>query len=336
MRKIYFIYIIVLAISISGCSKYGYVSLNYPQQPVAYLPEDVKSIAVVNRSLTKEENKKTKIIESVASAEIAGSDKIASDECLKGVFDGIQNMNGVDMVTPKSVRIYGTGTRVTPDALDWETVEKICDSTEADVLLVLETFDSNSDLMLNAAVENVGAILSGNVPKPRVPNQVQMNILSYWRLYDPRTKKIVDQFKQTTYMTFDMRDKVPPLTALPEAAYTAGQEYIHRFLPTFYTVKRDLYKKGKGKSKDKFKAGYRRAEVANWNGAIDIWSPIAEQFGDKSAGRACLNIAVAYEVLGDTETALKWAKKSYEDFNDKLGRSYAKTLLKRRNLESKF
>jgi hypothetical protein len=336
MRKIYIIYLIALTAIFSSCSKYGYVNLNYPQEPVAYLPENTKSIAVVNRSLTREEDKKTKIIEAVASAEIAGSDKIASDECLKGVFDGIQNLNGVDMVTPKSVRIYGTGTRVTPNVLDWKDVEKICDSTNADVLLVLETFDSNSDLMLNAAVENVGAILSGNVPKPTVPNQVQMNILCYWRLYDPRSKKIADQFKQTTYMSFNMHNKVPPLTALPEAAYAAGQEYIQRFLPTYYTVKRDMYKKGKGKSKNKFKAGYRRAEVANWKGAIEVWEPMAEQFGDKSAGRACLNIAVAHEVLGDTEEALKWAKRSYEDYNDKLGRSYAKTLLKRRSLESRF
>jgi hypothetical protein len=335
MKKIYFIYLIALTAIFSSCSKYGYVSLNYPQAPAAYLPEGVNSIAVVNRSLTKDEDKKSKVIESIASAEIAGSDKIASDECLKGVFDGIQNMNGVDLVTPKTVRIYGTGTRVTPDVLDWEVVEKICDSTEADVLLVLETFDSNTDLMLNAAVENVGAILSGNVPKATVPNQVRMNILCYWRLYDPRSKLIADQFKQTTFMTFDMRDKVPPLTALPETAYAAGQEYIHRFMPTYYTVRRDMYKKGKGKSKDKFKAGFRRSEVANWKGAIEVWTPIAEQFNDKSAGRACLNIAVAHEVLGDTEEALKWAKKSYEDFDDKLGRSYAKILLRRKKLEGR-
>jgi len=44
----------------------------------------------------------------------------------------------------------------------------------------------------------------------------------------------------------------------------------------------------------------------------------------KTAGRACLNIAVANEVLGNTELALDWAKKSYEYYDDKLGRSYSK------------
>jgi hypothetical protein len=46
-----------------------------------------------------------------------------------------------------------------------------------------------------------------------------------------------------------------------------------------------------------------------------------------------LNIAVANEVLGNTDLALDWAKRSYEYHNDKLGRSYSKILLRRKSLE---
>ena len=59
--------------------------------------------------------------------------------------------------------------------------------------------------------------------------------------------------------------------ALPETAYAAGIAYIQRFLPGFYVVRRDLYKRTSGSAKHQFKAGYRRAEVANWQGAIEIW-----------------------------------------------------------------
>ena len=94
-----------------------------------------------------------------------------------------------------------------------------------------------------------------------------------------------------------------------------------------------MYKKAKGASKHKFKAGFRRAEVANWQGAIEIWSEMVENVKRKTAGRACLNIAVAHEVLGNTDLALEWAQKSYEYYNDKLGRDYAKILLRRKSLE---
>ena len=46
--------IIFLAVIASSCSRYGYVRLSYPLEPVAYLPENVHSIAIVNRSLTPE------------------------------------------------------------------------------------------------------------------------------------------------------------------------------------------------------------------------------------------------------------------------------------------
>jgi hypothetical protein len=160
-----------------------------------------------------------------------------------------------------------------------------------------------------------------------------MNVLCFWRMYDPFAKTIIDQYQSTSWLTFNGAGNVPPPEALPNTAYAAGQEYIQRFLPSYYTVRRDMYKKGKGSGKEEFAAAFRRAEVANWQGAIDAWSEIAKKGNRKNAGRACLDIAVSYEVLGNTEQALYWVKKSYEDYNDKLGRDYAKILLRRQNIE---
>ena len=83
------LYLIVISLVVTGCSKYGFVNLNYPQEPLVYLPDDVKAIAVVNRSLTKEEDKGRKVLESIITSEVGGSDRLASDECIKGVYDGI-------------------------------------------------------------------------------------------------------------------------------------------------------------------------------------------------------------------------------------------------------
>ena len=54
--KINLLLVLALILASAGCSRYGYVRLNYPTAPVAYLPEDVNSIAAVNRSLTREED----------------------------------------------------------------------------------------------------------------------------------------------------------------------------------------------------------------------------------------------------------------------------------------
>ena len=327
------LYIFFVAFTVMGCSRYGHVSLNYPTEPVTFLPDDVNAIAVVNRSLTRDEDENDKIIEAIATSEIAGSDRLASDECIKGVYDGIKNMPETQLIIPEKVRLYGTGTRELPELLDWDRVAEICKSEGTDALLVLETFDSNSDLMLSAAVDQVTAIIQTGAPKPISPGQVKMNVVCYWRLYHPGTKSIIDQYQHSSYMTFDLRESLPPPHALPETAYEAGLAYIQRFLPGFYVVRRDLYKRTSGSAKREFRAGYRRAEVANWQGAMEVWESLSNHRKRKTAGRACLNLAVGNEVLGNTALALDWAQRSYEFHNDKLGRDYAKILLRRRNIE---
>jgi len=336
MVKKSFIRLLAIVLVVSGCSKYGFVNLNYPQRPAVYLPDNVKTIAIVNRSLTKDQDKEKKITESIATGEIAGSDRIASDECLKGVFDRMNGQRGLTIVIPQRTRLYGTGTRVTPELLDWKLVQNICDSSKTDALLVLENFDSNSDLIVATLTNQVRTVVNGRTPRPELPNRIRMNVLAFWRMYDPSAKTIIDQYQSTSYLTFNGvgRDfALPPPDALPNTAYAAGQEYIQRFLPTYYTVRRDMYKRGKGSGKEDFKAAFRRAEVANWQGAIDAWTEIFKHTNRKNAGRACLDIAVSYEVLGNTDLALQWAKKAYEEFGDELGRDYAKILLDRKNIE---
>lgn len=321
------------ALSVAGCSRYGYVSLNYPQPPQVYLPDDVHFIAVVNRSLVEEDDKDDKVVEAIATGEIAGSDRLASDNCIKGVYDAVQGMPETQLIIPGQVKLYGTGTREMPELLDWDLVTGICKEEGSDALLVLETFDSNSDLLISAAREQVAAILATGSPQPVIPGQVKVNVVCNWRLYDPRTRSIIDQFEHNTYMTFDLYQGMPPPSALPEAAYRAGVDYIQRFLPGFFVVRRDLYKRTGGSARRQFKAGYRRAEVANWEGAMEAWNGLTDHRSRKTAGRACLNIAVANEVLGNTDLALEWSNKSYEYYRDKLGRDYSKILLRRRNIE---
>ncbi len=329
------LFLLICSAILAGCSPYGYVRLNYPSAPMVYLPDNIQTIALINRSQSSSDNKGKKLAESILTGEIAGLDKVASDECLNGVFDRINGYHDIECVFPSRTRYVGTGTRYTADLLNWDLVQGICDSSHADALLVLETFDHNSDIIGTTVLQQVGSIVNGNGPHMGVPNRVRMNVVAFWRLYDPKTRKIIDQFKKTTQIMVDgagLPNLVPP-DALAKTAYAAGQEYIERFLPSYYTVKRDMYKTAKGSGKNEFESAFRKTEVARWEEAIKQWKAVEQQGHPKSAGKACLNIAVSYEVLGQTDVALEWAQKAYSTYGDKLGRDYAKILLQRQQLE---
>lgn len=316
---------------LTGCSKYGNVTIQYPSAPAAVLPNTIRTLAMVNRALIKE--KERAVVEAVISGEIAGSDQLASDEALKGVFDRINGWNDLNVVIPSTTELYGTGTRQTPELLDWGLVKQICDSSRADALLVLETFDSNSDLLANVVNGGLNTLINGTAPS--TVNQVRMTVYCYWRLYDPKERRIIDQYQSTSFMTFDAGGGVLPVAppdALPGTAYFAGGEYIERFLPTWYDVSRTLYQRGTGKEKQRFLSAFRRAEVADWEGAISLWKILAESPNRKNAGRACLNIAVGYEVLGNINEALIWSRKAYTDYGDKLARDYQNDLSYRQRL----
>lgn len=332
MKQGYLIIVVLFALLASGCSQYGYVSLTYPIAPKVSLPDNIRSIAIVNRSITPEEKKDAKVFEAIVSTEI-GSDFLASDACIKGIYDAITWLPGTELVIPAELRMEGTGTREIPDLLDWEEVEQICAQEGADVLLVLETFDSNTNLLVKTATEQISSILYTGKPKISPPSEAQLHVAAYWRLYDPGSRRIIDQYQHNSNVLINTVGGVPPPDALPRTAYDAGVAYINRYLPDSYRVKRQLYKSTSGAAKQQFKAGYRRTEVANWDGAVEIWEELTDDPKPKTAGRACLNMAVANEVLGSTLPALDWAQKSYEIYNDKLGRDYAKILLKRKRIE---
>lgn len=335
MKRIILLFSLIVLV-IGGCSKWGYVQLSYPEPPLIQFQTNIKSIAVVNRSLVREAEKDRSTFETVVTAEVAGSDKIASDECLKAIFDKLNGWNGINVVIPSTTKLYGSGTRETPEILNWDSVAQICKSSNADLLLVLETFDSNSDLVVSTVTNQVGAVISGE-QTPLIPQQIRMNVISFWRLYDPVNKVIVDQYRTSTYLMFDNFGNgiaIPPPDALPQTAYAAGVEYISRFLPSFYLVRRDMYKRGKGNAKQTFKRAFRYAELADWDGAMQIWQPLSQNQKRVNAGRACLNMAVTCEVKGDFQGAYDWAQKAYLDYRNKMGRDYANILKYRLSIQN--
>lgn len=103
-------------------------------------------------------------------------------------------------------------------------------------------------------------------------------------------------------MDFDLFSGAAPLSALPETAYAAGIDYTNRFLQAI-TESDETCIKRQRKGQNQFAAGWRSSEVANWDNAIKIWTDVVNNYG-KSAGRAAHNIAVAYEVKGETDLAL--------------------------------
>ncbi|MBS1646273.1 MAG: hypothetical protein JST67_02905 [Bacteroidetes bacterium] len=333
--KVKTIVISIFVCALASCSKYGNVMLNYPAPPLKVLPPDIHYMAVINRTMPPLESKKNwgTLLGKIWEGKILGSDKLASDDAIKGVFDKINGWRGLSIVIPSQTRYVGTGTNQTPEPMGWDLVKQICDSNRADVLLVLEMFDQRSNLVGNVINTGINMLEHGG-GMPSGIGMVRVNVTCFWRLYDPFQKRIIDEYETSNFVDFNNGGGVvpmPPPNGLQQVARAAGVEYIQRFLPSFYRVSRTMYKRGRGK-RQQFLAAFRHSEVADWQGALPIWQQLAQNCRRVNAGRACLDIAVAYEVLGDINEAMKWASKGYEDYRNKICRDYRNTLAYRLKL----
>ncbi len=287
------------------------------------MPASIKTVALASRSLTPKENKIDKVVESIITGEIEVSDRKASNECLTGVMERLSDNNEFRSVIASENKLYGTGTGEIPSPLDWEKVSEICQTSDSDALLVLEMFDSDSDMLAFPKIL---------MPEPQTRDERTFNIRMYWRLYDPSLRQIIDQYECTREVTFvgNGRTATVPPKALHGAAYSGGLEYIERFLPGLLIADRTIYKKGKGRLKNNFKAAYRFVEVDDWERAADYWEEVI-QLNDENIGRAYLNMAVYFEKVGNIEEAIRFAQIAYSEYGIKQARDYEYAL---RNLKN--
>ncbi|HEY0261641.1 MAG TPA: DUF6340 family protein [Chitinophagales bacterium] len=333
--------ILILVIFFStGCHRYGGVTVQYPTTPAMILPQNVRNIAVINRTLSPGSTIKPTTwqkIGAVVKNQVEGAtDQLASDDALKGIFDAAMQTRGVSIIIPPVTHYIGTGTRTTPEIMNWDTVKQICAANNADGLLVLEMFNSKTDVATAVVNKAINAIMTRSIPT-QVAGQVHVNVQCFWRLYDPSQMRIVDEYETSKTMTFSEGGGMVPVGSpdqLQKVAYANGGEYISRFLPNYSAVRRTMYRRAYGqKANHQFLIAYRKAEVSDWQGALQIYEQLAQTNRRKNAGRACLNAAVANEVMGKVPEAVSWAQKSYVDYRNRIADYYQNSLKTRMSIE---
>lgn len=326
MKKIRLLLIASLGfILLSGMA---WVRINLLQPALISLPQNIRNIAIIDRSLQKNDTKSK--IEKVLTVETFKQDEQAVKSISDGIIDACSNF-GLYNLQRTTERFIGGGTKSTfPQPLSWTEVSRLCQKHSADALLSIEIFDT--DFLLTNPVNVIQQVAEG-----KSGYNVSGVAVIYFgvRVYDPLSKKIVDEFQVTHRMNYNaggstVQDAVnqvmEKVETLKRASYQAGSLYGERISPTYYTVVREFYSKPK-KNND-LRVGVRKSEVADWIGAIESWKKCLNA-KRKVAGRAAFNIAVGYEVLGDLEKAKEWARKSYIEYNEKRANDYYNALVYR-------
>jgi len=315
----------------------AWVNLTLVRPSEIMLPDNIRTIAVIDRSL-REETPANKL-EEVVTGEFFKQDEQAVLKLTEGFITACSSVDRY--VTVRTSEKYtGDGTKNSlPSPLGSDEIRNICSLYEADALMAIEIFDSDfilTNLPVNTEPRNdLGQLILQMQYRASGVAVIRLGI----RIYDSGGMTILDEY-QTTYKTnFEgqgtslqdaLNQVIDKTEAVKRAGYDAGFIYGGRITPTYYRVTRYFY----NKPKKALGTGVRRSEVADWTGAIESWARVVETGKRKHAGRAALNIAVGYEVLGDLDKAKEWASKAYVDFEEKEAENYYDVLVDRIRMEN--
>ncbi len=331
MQKINLLYIGIASLFIS-CSATNRLTMGAVEPAAVYISDDVKSVAIINRSLPSKGNNPIDQIDKILSAEGLKLDKKGAEAEISALSDALVRSGKFDEVKildgPDEVR---KGLGVLPATLPWDVVESICEANGVDVLFSLAFYDTDTQVTYNMTTMEVPNPLGVKVAVPA--HEVTLNTLikNGWRIYDLRSKTILDEYIFNQGVVSQGRG-INPVKALEaiknrdetvvQSSKNMGSSYGQRLMPYSTRIARDYFVRGT----DNFKIGKRRAQTGDWDGAAQLWESELTNPDRKIAGRACYNMAIISEINGDLPTAMDWASKSYADYKNKDALHYLNTL----------
>ncbi len=329
---------LLLALALGACTRNTTLQVLQPAQMT--LPEHITTVAIVDRS--KPSKGWSNFLEGLLTGEEIGQDRRSRQTAVDGLTNALTRTprfqaksTGLEMDGSK------TGGRM-PPALDWSEVDKICRDYNTNAVVTIESFDSDNSRSARPVSETKKDKTGKKYTVTTYQSQQRTGVRIGWRLYDPKTKIILDEFVTDDYLERrgNGTTERAALSNLPsqldvtrDVAYNVGIEYGARIAPIYINVSRAYYTKAKG-YKDHMKEAARHLANRDIEKATTLWKKVialSATTNRKAAGRAAYNMAVASEISGNLDLALEWAQKAYTDYGNKKAREYINIIKARKN-----
>jgi hypothetical protein len=329
-KNIGFIILMTASVLCFSCSSTQYMTMNVRQPAPVSIPSYVKSVAIVNRTGVDKKNRAVDVIDKIFSLEGASLDKEGANSSIQGLSDELVKDNRFDEVKVVTDNFTTLNPTVFPSPLSWDIVEKICSENNTDALFSLELFDTDSKISYSAHPVKLNTPV-GDIPAIEHEASIVTQVKCGWRIYDPASKNILDEFPIARQIKYSGRGINPVAAAgalidrkeaVKQVGNQSGHSYALRIFPHDIRVSRNYFVSGT----DNFIVAKRRAQTGHWNEAAELWQRETNNAKRKIAGRACYNMAIINEINDNLGKAIEWAQKSYEEYNNRLALGYVNIL----------
>jgi hypothetical protein len=304
------IFIIVTSLFLlSSCqtlSLYSFQGLNAPD---VIIPSDVKTIGFVDRNTSFKIDSVSQyyyfnrsLISSNLLVDTTDYNTDISISCYNGFTENLSEylaMDSIPFIQLEKKEMQGDRDY---KPMKWELVDSICASTGSDVLICLEDIQLYNKYTVFENGLHYGIM--------------DVNYYAVWRIYDPLNKTYLDEeividslFSEVTSPSYKklIEQELPKRKDLfKDVSYQIGNQYADKLAPKWLDITRKYFASGD----DRLAISKYYIDRGDWESPIILWTEISNEDDFKLAGRACYNLAVAYEIKEDFVTANQWIRKS--------------------------
>ena len=193
------------------------------------------------------------------------------------------------------------------------TVNRLLNTYDADAILSLDHIIARSEIEENY-FSGLGYFYT----------ILNVRFDSFWSIHYPNNVPTVAlHFQDSLFWQSESHNRAQALEGLPDTqdalidgALFVGYNSTRRFLPFWEQSDRFFF----DSNNKLMRHAMDSVVVRNWESAAELWKQAFNSTNNtRLRGEAANNIAIAYEILGDYDEALKFAQISFDIFNARMG-----------------
>jgi hypothetical protein len=329
--------IIILFLSVTVKAQLKKFSIEVPIVPKVSMPDSIQSLTLMNRSLTPDH---FNYIDDSLQVEFYRAnfnhskillDTQVADTTLKALGELLFDTERFDVVIPveRNLDRYSMFNK-TPDPLTWDQVSTICSLYETDAVLVLENLAVN--VVSNYKRKN--EYVYDGIYRTYYAS-LDVYTRAHWRIYYPKAQAILVDIVDSDTVFWDsyelslsdMFNNLPTVrNACIQAGIKAADNFTKLIAPSWREESRYYYVM----KEQAIDASVKFASDSNWEAALNNWLRFVDSGSKSKRSKVMMNVALAYEMLGDLNQAIEWVNKSQLVYYREVSNHYLKQLINRK------
>jgi hypothetical protein len=336
--------IFIIMTSLWACKPISYLTVDLTDPPKEGMPKEIQSLTLINRAVDKRytdepaDSLQLRFYLRQFNLDTVIYDIKTADTLMQALGNLLYESGRFDVVIPENRFLLKDTINPYSDQMDWDEVSDLTTRFNTDAVLSLDFFKTGISALFGTKKD----INWGNMSEYSFyVADMKISYSANFRLYYPRNKDLLVSYFLSDTLDWKgdnieiktlFRNFTKVKDALTETGIAAAMNFAKRIAPNWNSYTRAYFSSGNAELHQ------TSAMVQNndWENAENRWLEMLEKTKSKSLrSKIEFNIALANELQGDINEAIRWGVRSYDTFYRPVTYSYLTTLKERKTLFEK-